>query len=258
MQRRNWTVWTTVAGVVLLGLTVLPGFAQRAGERPRNGQGPANPGGGPKKGPNYTVPPKGELPADDRVLKLYMDFVQNAEKLAKEYEAAGKTEMARGVYLEILKIAPNFKPAKQKLEEYHEKEAKADKKTIDVMANKGWQETGIQTIAGKPLRFTATGTWTCKVTQEVGPDGLQISEELKGLNLGSLVGAIISNEKDKPGDKSGGDKKEEHKLTPFAIGKELEMVPTVTGRLVVRIYDLQTADNTGKLKLEVTGTFTRK
>jgi hypothetical protein len=199
------------------------------------------------------------LPGDERVLKLYMDFVQNAEKLAKEYEAAGKTDLARGVYLEILKIAPNFKPAKLKLEEYHEKEAKADKKTIDVMANKGWQETGIQTIAGKPLRFTATGSWTCKVSQEVGPDGLQISEELKGLNIGSLVGAIISNEKDKPGDKSNrGDKKEEHKLTPFAIGKELEMVPSVNGRLVVRIYDLQTADNSGKLKLEITGTFTRK
>lgn len=162
---------TICVAIALLGgvLAVSFALAQRSGNS-----------GGPRPGrPNVQVPPRGELPADDKVMGLYLNFVRDAEKLAKDYEASGKSEQARAVYLEILKIVPNYKPAKDKLEQYQEKEATADKKSVDIFASKGWQETGIHTIAGKPISITATGTWTCKVNQEVGPEGLQVSEQLK-------------------------------------------------------------------------------
>jgi hypothetical protein len=221
-------------------------FAQRPDRRPTQG---------PRQGNRAAnqAPPKGDLPADEKLMGLYLNFVRDAEKLAKEYETAGKVEEARGVYNEILKFAPNYKPAKDKLEQFKEKEATADKKTIDIHANQGWQETGIQTIPGKPLKITATGTWTCKVNQEVGPEGLQVSEELKDCAIGSLVGVVVS-----AGEKDSSGKPKEVKLQPFSVGAEMLYTPSVAGKLMFRIYDLKTADNTGKLKVEVMGTFERK
>lgn len=232
-------------GIALLGGMLAVSFA--LAQRPGNG-------GGPRPGrPNVQVPPRGELPADDKVMGLYLNFVRDAEKLAKDYEASGKSEQARAVYLEILKIVPNYKPAKDKLEQYQEKEATADKKSVDIFASKGWQETGIHTIAGKPISITATGTWTCKVNQEVGPEGLQVSEQLKDCAVGSLVGVIVP-----PAEKSRDGKPAEVKLQPFSVGAEKQLTPSIAGKLMFRIYDLKTADNTGKLKVEVVGTFERK
>ncbi len=203
--------------------------------------------------PNYQVPPKGELPADEKVMGLYLNFVRDAEKLAKEYESSGKTELARGVYLEILKFAPNYKPAKDKLEQFREKEATADKKSVDVFANKGWQDAGIQTIPGKPITISASGSWTCKVNQEVGPEGLQVSEELKDCAIGSLVGVVVP-----PTEKDSTGRPKEITLQPFSVGAEKHLTPSVAGKLMFRIYDIKTADNSGKLKVEVMGTFERK
>ncbi|MEX2185525.1 MAG: hypothetical protein WD875_01980 [Pirellulales bacterium] len=186
-------------------------------------------------------------------MSLYLNFVRDAEKLAKEYEASGKAEQARGVYLEILKIAPNYKPAKDKLDQFREKEATADKKSVEVFANRGWQETGIQTIAGKPITITATGTWTCKVNQDVGPDGLQVSEELKDCAIGSLVGVVVP-----PTEKDASGRPKEITLQPFSVGKEKQLTPSIAGKLMLRIYDIKTADNSGKLKVDVVGTFERK
>lgn len=229
-----------LAGTIAVSLAV----AQRPGPRPAPRQ--------PNR-PNYQVPPKGELPADEKIMSLYLNFVRDAEKLAKEYEASGKAEQARGVYLEILKIAPNYKPAKDKLDQFREKEATADKKSVEVFANRGWQETGIQTIAGKPITITATGTWTCKVNQDVGPDGLQVSEELKDCAIGSLVGVVVP-----PTEKDASGRPKEITLQPFSVGKEKQLTPSIAGKLMLRIYDIKTADNSGKLKVDVVGTFERK
>ena len=240
------TMWRKLACLTLtltVGAVVSLAVAQRPGPGPRQ---PNRPG-------NVQAPPKGDLPSDDKVMALYLNFVRDAEKLAKDYEAAGKTEQARAVYLEILKFAPNYKPARDKLDEFHEKEATADKKSLDVFANRSWQETGIQTIVGKPIKISASGTWTCKVNQEVGPEGLQVSEELTGCAIGSLVGVIVP-----PPEKDRNGRPKEVKLQPFSVGKEKQITPSVAGKLMFRIYDLKTADNSGKLKVEVEGTFERK
>lgn len=243
MSRR----WVCLSLAVVVGAVVSLAVAQRPQPAPRQ-QGPRQP-----NRPNYQVPAKGELPEDEKLMGLYLNFVRDAEKLAKEYEASGKVEQARNVYLEILKIAPNYKPAKDKLDQYHEKEATADKKSVDVFANRGWQETGITTIAGKPITITASGTWTCKVNQEVGPEGLQVSEELTGCAIGSLVGVVVP-----PPEKDRNGRTVEPKLQPFSIGKEKQITPSIAGKLMMRIYDLKTADNSGKLKVDVVGTFERK
>jgi hypothetical protein len=237
-----------VVAVVAASIAVVSVWLAQRPDRPRPNQGP-------RQGNRQNNPPqpKGDLPADEKLMGLYLNFVRDAEKLAKDYEVAGKVEEARGVYNEILKFAPNYKPAKDKLEQFKEKEATADKKSIDIHANQGWQETGIHTIPGKPIKITATGTWTCKVSQEVGPEGLQVSEELKDCAIGSLVGVVVS-----PAEKESNGKPKEVKLQPFSVGAEMQYTPSTAGKLMFRIYDLKTADNVGKLKVEVMGTFERK
>ncbi|RIK79862.1 MAG: hypothetical protein DCC68_12110 [Planctomycetota bacterium] len=243
MRAKAFVLAVVVASLVAFVSATL---AQRP-DRPRPNQGPRQPNR------ENQGPAKGELPADEKLMGLYLNFVRDAEKLAKDYEAAGKTEQARGVYLEILKFAPNYKPAKDKLEQFREKEETADKKSVEVHANQGWQETGITTVPGKLLTITATGTWTCKINQEVGPEGLQVSEQLKDCNVGSLVGVVVP-----PPEKDASGRTKDVVLQPFSVGAEKQFTPSIAGKLMFRIYDIKTADNSGKLKVEVMGTFERK
>ena len=71
--------------IALIGGVFVVSFA--LAQRPGNG-------GGQRPGrPNVQVPPRGELPADDKVMGLYLNFVRDAEKafeegLAKQKAAA--------------------------------------------------------------------------------------------------------------------------------------------------------------------------
>jgi len=82
---------------------------------------------------------------------------------------------------------------------------------------------------------------------------LQVSEELEDCAIGSLVGVVVPlPEKDATG------RPKEIALQPFSVGSEKQFTPNSAGKLMFRIYDLKTADNSGKLKVEVMGTFERK
>ncbi|MEX0641882.1 MAG: tetratricopeptide repeat protein [Pirellulales bacterium] len=210
-----------------------------AGQRPVA----TTPGAGPR-GP--AVKPIDSLPQDEKIKDLYLAFVHDAERIARDYERQNKPDQARAVYQEILKLFPNYPPAKKKLDEFQEKELTADKKTVEVSANKAWQDTGITVIPGKPLKFTATGSWTVKVSQQVGPDGLP----LRDFNLGSLVGVVMPPRNPK--------EKEPPKLTPFRIGPSQEYTAGQSGQLMLRMYDAEPDDNSGKIRVEIQGTFERK
>lgn len=185
-------------------------------------------------------PPR-PLPDDQRLLALHLDFVKKAEKLGNEYEGDKDWGKARQVYEEILKLVPQYAPAKSKLAEMLNKEASAQTHVVTINANEGWQDCGLTLIYGRPVTITVSGTWTFHLQAETNADGLAIPEELRDFNPGCLIGRI-----------EGGDPKE---VKPFVVGAGKQFQTPRSGRLSLRMYDTNPADNDGSLKVEIRGSF---
>jgi hypothetical protein len=183
------------------------------------------------------------LPPDPRLLALHREFVQKAEKLAQEYEQKRDFDKAKACYEEILHLVPDYPAAKSALATLIEREFTAEKKVVDVHANRDWQDTGVVVVQGKPVRIKASGTWTLNMSYRLTPAGISIPEELRDFNLGSLIGVI-----------AGGDPKA---IKPFLIGEGTEFVAERTGRLLLRMYDNDVNDNVGKITVEISGSFGR-
>src|SRR5687767_4300884 len=130
------------------------------------------------------------LPDDERLLALHRDFVKKAESLAKEYEGDKNWGKARTVYEEILKLVPQYGPASTKLSEMLQREATAKVASFSVKANEGWQDTGIELIAGKPVQIVASGAWVFHLEVETNGEGLAIPKELRDFPLGCLIGFV--------------------------------------------------------------------
>jgi hypothetical protein len=188
-------------------------------------------------------PPKVRpLPDDSRLVALHREFVREAEKLGKEYEADKEWGKARAVYEEILKLAPQYPPAKAKLAEMLQHERAAKSVTITVKATEGWQDSGIDLIADKPVILAASGRWTFRLQVQTNAEGLSIPEELRDFNPGCLV-AMIPDPSDPENNK------------PFVVGSGKQFIAERSGRLHLRMYDTDPRDNEGELKVEVRGTF---
>lgn len=183
-----------------------------------------------------------ELVADPRLQKLQRDFVIDAATLAKEYERKKDFDSARVCYEEILKLVPHHPEAERKLKEIRGKEMTAEHKTLKVKATEGWQDTGINVIANRPLTIHAEGVWTFRMEVDLDADGIEIPEELRDFNFGCLVGKIAS-----------GGSAEENK--PFLVGKDVELTPEQPGRLWLRMYDSDPRDNRGLITVDINGTF---
>jgi hypothetical protein len=194
------------------------------------------------------------LPTDERLLTLHRDFVKKAETLAKEYEGDKDWGKARTVYEEILKLVPQYGPASTKLADMIAKESSAKTAFVNVKANEGWQDTGIDLVAGKPLQLLATGEWTFNLEVKTNAEGLTIPEELRDFPLGCLIGYIASPGVD-PKDAQPADRMT---AVPFVVGKGEPMIAEQSGRLYLRMYDTNPTDNSGFLKVEVRGTFEKK
>ncbi|HEX4149670.1 MAG TPA: hypothetical protein VHY20_11815, partial [Pirellulales bacterium] len=166
---------------------------------------------------------------------------------------------------------------------------------------KGWQDTGVDLIAGKPVMIRSDGKWRLNMHYPVGGDGLEIPEELRKFNLGSLIGIVVppgespsskpqapkestaaseppadqqaaegdnangaaaeGAASDKPAEAAGdaapeAAKEEEDKTPkPFFIGRQADLFAKTSGRLYLRMYDADAADNVGKIRVDINGTF---
>jgi hypothetical protein len=192
------------------------------------------------KGKEDETPKARPLPDDKRLLALHLDFVKKAELLGKEYETAKEWGKARSVYEEILKLVPQYKPAADKLAEMINHEAIAGSATVMIKADDGWQDTGIDLVAGKPVTIVATGNWTFHLQVETNADGLTIPKELRDFNPGCLIGMIPQAD---------------GKAVPFMVGPSKQFLAERSGRLFLRMYDTDPRDNAGQLKVELRGTF---
>jgi len=194
----------------------------------------------PKKKKKEGDPPP--RPTDPKLIELHKEFLSKAEKLAEDYERKKQHDKAREVYEAILRLVPNYPRAEEALQKIRETEATTDKKQLTVMAAKGWQDTGIVLQQGKPVIIEAKGTWTFKMSHQLGPDGIEIPKELRDFNLGALVGVIVTSPDPKD-------------FKPFHIGERKEFTAERTGRLMLRMYDSDPSDNQGQLTVQVQSTF---
>jgi len=239
--RRLHAVVILLVGCLVAGTL----WAQRPPFRgPQGGnQGGGNNGGNNNGGGNNR-PREVKLPDDPRLLEFHKTFVETADKLASEYEAANQLDKAQACYEEILRLVPSYTEAQTKLDALKGKQAGKEKKVFTVMANEDWQNTGVMLIQGKPVIITADGEWKFHIAYDLGPDGIDIPKDLQEFNPGALIGVIgTGNAKD---------------AKPFLVGARKEFTADKTGPLFLRIYDSDVSDNTGKLNVTITGTFNYK
>lgn len=219
-----------IAILVALGLALLTQFETVAAQRKA-----------PQRKGNAKAGKQPAMPQDPKLLAIHGDFVRKAEKLAQEYERDRDWSKARTVYGEILKLAPSYESAQKKMAEMGYRMANANSKVVTIRADEKWQDTGVDLIPGMPVTIRATGKWRFNLSVELGPDGIQIPKELRDFNLGCLVGYVETGV--------------ESDSKPFFVGTNHSFVPGTRGRLLLRMYDTEPADNDGALKVEIRGTF---
>jgi len=226
-----------VLGAIVLSCMTATAQAQRMMHR----KGPPAAAKEPSKQPDAEQP---AFPPDKRLVSLYQEFITKAEHLAADYEGSKQYDKARLLYEQILKLAPQYQPAQQKVNMLKEREATANRMTFQVWANRGWQDTGVVALAGRPLAIRAQGQWTFTLKAPLGPAGMGIPKELRDFNLGCLVGVIDTGKKDE--------------MKPFVVGETKSFAAEKTGPLYLRMWDIDPEDNQGSLQVEILGTFERK
>ncbi len=98
------------------------------------------------------------VPTDPKLLGIMKDFADKTMKLAQDYEKANDLDKARICYEELLHMVPEYDPAKLALQKIREIEASAKKKSLEVFANKDWQDTGITVVPASRSRSCPRGS----------------------------------------------------------------------------------------------------
>lgn len=192
------------------------------------------------------VPPKKpSLPSDPQLLGLHKEFVVKAEKLALEYERKKQFDKAREVYESMVRLVPNFASAEAGLQRILGNQRIQDRKLVTVEANQMWQNSGVNLQADMPVHTEVKGSW--KVVYETGPKGIEIPKEFQQrdgrIKLGSLIGVVVTSPT------------ELKDARPFLVENGKNFTATKTGRLFLRMFDVDHTDNEGKMLVLIQSTF---
>ena len=190
---------------------------------------------------------KGDLPTDPELLSLHREFITKAEKLAAEYEGKKQLDKAREVYESLVRLVPKYSNAEAGLARILQSQTTKEFKLAKVSASKSWQDSGATLMAGMPVYVETKGTW--KVVYETGPEGIRIPPEQKPrdsrIQLGTLVGAIISSPEDM------------EKPKMFVVKPGDSFTAETSGRLYLRMFDIDPADNEGMMVVKIQSTFAK-
>ena len=185
------------------------------------------------------------LPSDPQLLSLHREFITKAEKLAVEYERKKQYDRAREVYESLVRLVPKYDKAEEGLKRILTTQAMKDRKLTEVVATRDWQDSGATIQKDMPVHFDVRGTW--KVVYETGPEGIRIPDELKSrygrFQLGALIGVIAASPDDL------------NDAKPFAVTPGHEFISPKTGRLFLRMFDVDPTDNEGKMYVMIQSTF---
>ena len=179
------------------------------------------------------------------MLSLHKEFVVKAEKLAVEYERKKQFDKAREVYESMVRLVPNFAAAEAGLERILGNQRSQDRKLVTVEADQMWQDSGVNLQVGMPVHTEVKGIW--KVVYETGPKGIEIPKEFQQrdsrIKLGSLIGVIVNSPTELKAAK------------PFLVEHGKNFTANKTGRLFLRMYDVDHTDNEGKVLVLIQSTF---
>ncbi|HBN75085.1 MAG TPA: hypothetical protein DD473_04560 [Planctomycetaceae bacterium] len=180
---------------------------------------------------------------DQQAEQAHQDFLETSADLAREYEDLGELEKAKGILQQMLKLAPDLKQVKDKIDSLEEARIAGNEAILEVDASQSWIPANVGVTKGNTIRFESNGEFRMLVNQTVGPDGVA-SKDVKtdlaaGVPLGALMGLIV-DAKGKSSD-------------PFSIGKSGEMKSPQNGQLFVRVNVPPQSKCIGKIKLRVTG-----
>lgn len=186
-----------------------------------------------------------KLPADPQLLTLHREFITKAEKLGAEYERKKQLDKAREVYESMVRLVPNYQAAEEGLSRVLGGQRFQDRKLVNVDATKLWQDTGIVLKQGMPVHVEIKGTW--KVVYETGPKGIEIPDKLRPkdnrIKLGTLIAVVVNN----PSELTD--------ANPFILEHGKDFNARKTGRLFLRMYDVDPTDNEGNLYVLIQSTF---
>ena len=186
-----------------------------------------------------------QLPSDPVLLNLHKEFIAKAEKLAIEYERKKDFDKAREVYESLVRLVPKYGVAEAGLNRILANQRAQDRKLTDVLATQGWQDSGVTLREGMPVQIEVKGSW--KVVFETGPEGLELPNELRPkdnrIKLGTLIGVIANT----PVELNEGQ--------PFVVTSGMSFNAKKTGRLYLRMFDIDPTDNEGKIYVLIQSTF---
>jgi hypothetical protein len=113
-----------------------------------------------------------------------------------------------------------------------------ERTTVTAEANKAWQDTSVDVVKGDQLSLISTGSWGRGAGPTCGARGLPSAPRdrtiLPEAPLLCLLGRIDAGE-------------------PFAAALTQPLVAPATGRLFLRVNDLDLAQDGGSLRVEITG-----
>lgn len=187
--------------------------------------------------------------------EIVKDFVNRTHRLALQYQQAGQYDKAKDSLDLILKVSPDNPEAKALLDKMHRQELSENKKVVKVLANQGWQKTGVQVLEGKPVVIEAKGDWVFTMRRSTSADGLDMPDDMKKFPLGSLIGAIDAEDAAPAAQpqKKGGNRENDARR-PFLVGAQrtFDRAPA-TGMLYLKIHDTDESDNQGQLTVTISG-----
>jgi hypothetical protein len=188
---------------------------------------------------------------DKQEQDVVKDFSTRLGRIAMQYEQSGAHDKAKAALELILKVSPNDDVAKRTLDRIAREELIENKKVVRVLANQSWQDTGLRVSAGRPVAISAQGQWLFKMSRSVGPEGMEVPDEMRRFPLGALIGIIdpvatVSNEKTEG-------KREKGSPRPFLVGAQHVLTPQSNGRLFFKIHDTEESDNSGQLTVTISG-----
>ena len=188
-----------------------------------------------------------QLPDDPQLLGLHKEFIAKAEKLAAEYERKKQLDKAREVYESMVRLVPKYANAEEGLKRVLGSQRLQDRKLANVSGNQLWQDSGVTLQEGMPVHTEIKGTW--KVVYETGPEGIVIPEEFRQrdsrIKLGTLIGVIVNS----PAELT--------EAKPFIIESGKDFTAKKSGRLFMRMYDVDPSDNDGQMYVLIQSTFAK-
>ncbi|TWU01573.1 tetratricopeptide repeat protein [Neorhodopirellula pilleata] len=185
------------------------------------------------------------MPDDPQLQSLHREFITKTEKLAMEYERKKQFDQAREAYQSIVRLVPDYAGGNQGLARVLTYQTSQDRKIVKVLADQTWQDSGVVLTAGMPVKVEVKGVW--KVVIESGAEGIDIPKDMRPhddrIRFGTLIATIVSGPS------------ELAEAKPMRLESGTEFVANNSGKLYMRMFDIEPNDNEGELLVLIQSTF---